>query len=88
MLLLRGVAVPAFTPTTKSGLQNPRGGSALPLGVDPVVPIHTWASKGSRGLVGPVAPVLENMRAIGQGELPVQVLPPGQGGEALKKSPN
>lgn len=63
-------------PTTKLGLQNPRGAPALPLGVDPVEPVHSWASKGSRGLVGPVAPVLAKVGALGQGGLPVQVLPP------------
>lgn len=68
-------------PSTKSGLQNAQEELwALPLGVDPVVPVHSWASESSRGLVGPVAPVLAKVGALGQVGLPVQVLPPHLGG--------
>lgn len=52
-------------PTTNSGLQNPHEEPlALPLGVDPVVPVHSWASESSRGLVGPVAPVLAKVGTL------------------------
>lgn len=63
---------------TKSGLQNPKPALALPLGVDPVVPVHTWASESGRGPVGPVAPVLAKVGALVG--FPVQVLAPGLGG--------
>lgn len=52
-------------------------GTALPLGVDPVVPIDSQSCEGSCGSAGFVCPVLGIARAIAQVGLPVQVLGPG-----------
>lgn len=67
-------------PIPKAGLQSPKAAGDLPLGVDPVVPVHPRAREGARGPVGPVAPVgpgLAKVGAVGLVGRPVHVRAPG-----------